>query len=109
MTRMSSGIIPGDDNHYGLALHAEPCYDIDQFQRPCYHTNDLWCLKYGADEAEEFDDTLSFLHNCSLTTKVHRYCEAGMLEASYKVDIKKLEDHMWAMGMMKEVSVHHLE
>ena len=32
-----------------------------------------------------------------------------MLEASYKVDIKKLEDCMWAAGMMKEASVRHLE
>ena len=32
-----------------------------------------------------------------------------MLEASYKVDIKKLEDHMWATGTMKEASVHRLE
>ena len=32
-----------------------------------------------------------------------------MLEASYKVDIKKLEDRMWAAGTMKEASVHRLE
>ena len=57
------GIVPGDDNHYGSPLHAEPSYDIDQFQRPRYHTNDLWHLKYGADKAEEFDNALSFLHD----------------------------------------------
>ena len=76
---------------------------------PHYHTDDLWHLKYGADEAEEFDKALSFLHDRSLTAEVHHYCEAGMLEASYKADIKKLEDHMWATGMMKEVSVRRLE
>ena len=103
------GIVPGDDNHYGSALHAEPCYDIDQFQRPRYHTDDLWRLKYGADEAEEFDEALAFLHDRSLTAEVHRYREAGMLEASYKVDIKKLEDRMWAAGTMKEASVRRLE
>ena len=102
-------IVPGDDNHYGSALHAEPCYDIDQFQCPRYHTNDLWCLKYGADEAEEFNEALAFLHDQLLTAEVHRYHEAGMLEASYKADIKKLEDHMWAAGTMKEASVHRLE
>ena len=102
-------IVPGDDNHYGLALHAEPCYDIDQFQCPCYHTNDLWHLKYGVDEAEEFDEALSFLHDHLLTAEVHRYHEAGMLEVSYKADIKKLEDRMWAAGTMKEASVRHLE
>ena len=32
-----------------------------------------------------------------------------MLEASYKADIKKLEDRMWAAGTMKEASVHRLE
>ena len=32
-----------------------------------------------------------------------------MLEASYKADIKKLEDRMWAAGTMKEASVHCLE
>ena len=103
------GIVPRDDNHYGSALHAEPCYNIDQFQCPRYHTDDLWRLKYGADEAEEFDEALSFLHDRSLTAEVHHYHEARMLEASYKADIKKLEDHMWAMGTMKEASVHHLE
>ena len=103
------GIVLGDDNHYGSALHAEPCYDIDQFQCPCYHTDDLWRLKYGANEAEEFDEALSFLHDRSLTAEVHRYREARMLEASYKADIKKLEDCMWAVGTMKEASVHHLE
>ena len=96
-------------NHYGSALHAEPCYDIDQFQHPRYHTDDLWHLKYGADEAEEFDEALAFLHDCSLTAEVHRYREAGMLEASYKADIKKLEDRMWAAGTMKEASVRRLE
>ena len=103
------GIVPGDNNHYGSALHTEPCYDINQFQRPRYHTNNLWCLKYGADEAKEFDDALSFLHDQSLTAEVHRYREAGMLEASYKADIKKLEDRMWAAGTMKEASVRRLE
>ena len=103
------GIIPGDDNHYGLPLHVEPWYNINQFQRPRYHTDDLWHLKYRADEAEEFDKALSFLHNHSLTAEVHRYREAGMLEVSYKADIKKLEDRMWAAGMMKEASVCHLE
>ena len=32
-----------------------------------------------------------------------------MLEASYKADIKKLEDRMWAAGTMKEASVCRLE
>ena len=32
-----------------------------------------------------------------------------MLEVSYKADIKKLEDRMWAAGTMKEASVCHLE
>ena len=32
-----------------------------------------------------------------------------MLEASYKADIKKLEDRMWAAGTMKEASVRRLE
>ena len=32
-----------------------------------------------------------------------------MLEVSYKADIKKLEDRMWATGTMKEASVHRLE
>ena len=103
------GIVPGDDNHYGSALHAEPCYDIDQFQHPQYHTDDLWHLKYRADEMEEFNKALSFLHDCSLTAEVHHYCKVRMLEVSYKADIKKLEDHMWAAGMMKEASVCHLE
>ena len=56
-------IVPRDDNHYGSALHTEPCYDINQFQHPRYHADDLWRLKYGADEAEEFDNALSFLHD----------------------------------------------
>ena len=103
------GIVPGDNNHYGSALYAEPCYDINQFQCPHYHTDDLWHLKYRADEVEEFAEALSFLHDHSLTAKVHHYCEAGMLEVSYKEDIKKLEDCMWAAGMMKEVSVCRLE
>ena len=66
-------------------------------------------LKYGADEAEEFNEALSFLHDQSLTAKVHHYREARMLEVSYKVDIKKLEDRMWAAGTMKEASVRRLE
>ena len=103
------GIIPGDDNHYGSALYAEPSYNINQFQRPHYGMDNLWHLKYGANEVEEFDEALSFLHDCSLTVEVHHYCKAGMLEAKYKEDIKKLEDGMWAAGMMKEASVCHLE
>ena len=103
------GIVPGDNNHYGLALHTEPCYDIDQLQCPRYHTDDLWHLKYRADKAEEFDEALSFLHDHSLTAEVHHYHKARMLEASYKADIKKLEDCMWAAGTMKEASVCCLE
>ena len=102
-------IVPGDNNHYGSVLHAEPSYDIDQFQHPHYGTDDLWCLKYGANEVEEFNEALNFLHDCSLTAEVHWYCEARMLEASYKADIKKLEDRMWAAGTMKEASVRRLE
>ena len=41
--------------------------------------------------------------------EVHHYCKAWMLEASYKEDIKRLENHMWAVGTMKEASVHRLK
>ena len=102
-------IIPGNDNHYGSALHVEPSYSINQFQCPHYGTDDLWCLKYGANEAKEFDESLSFLHDRLLMAEVHQYHEAGMLEANYKADTKKLEDCMWAAGIMKEASVQCLE
>ena len=75
-------IIPGDNNHYGSVLHAKPSYDIDQFQRPCYGMDNLWHLKYGVDEAEEFNNALAFLHDHLLTAEVHCYRKAGMLEAS---------------------------
>ena len=102
-------IIPGNNNHYGSVLHAKPSYDIDQFQHPHYGMDNLWHLKYRVDEAEEFNNALAFLHDHLLTAEVHCYHKAGMLEASYKEDIKKLENRMWAARTMKEASVCHLE
>ena len=78
------GIIPRDCSQYRGPLHAIP--DHDQGEHPRYAHDDLWCFKYSTDEA---DSSCLFFH--------------------YLEDMCKLEECMWEVGQLKDMSAHRLE
>ena len=101
------GIIPGDCSQYGGPLYAIP--DHNQGERPRYTHNDLWCFKYSADEKDQFDSTLEFIHDLSLTAEVTHFHKASHLLFQYQEDICKLEECMWDASQLKDASWCRLE
>ena len=97
------GMIPGDNSQYSGPLHAT--LDHDQGDCPRYATDDLWCFKFGADDFDDFESTLEWIHDMSLMAEVTRFRETSRLFAQYQKDICKLEVHMWEAGQMKDASV----
>ena len=101
------GIIPRDWSQYGGPLHAIP--DHNQGERPQYTHNNLWCFKYSADERARFDNTLEYIHDLSLIAEVARFHEASRLFSMYQEEIRKIEEHMWEAGQLKDASARRLE
>ena len=101
------GIIPGDRSQYGGPLYAIP--DHDQGERPWCAHNNLWCFKFGTDNKDCFDATLEFIHDISLTTKVTNYHKTSRLFFTCQEEIRKLEEHMWEAGQLKDASGCRLE
>ena len=101
------GIIPGDRNQYRGPLYAIP--DHDQGECPQYAHNDLWRLKYSADEWARFDNVLEHIHNLSLTAEVARFHGVSHLFFMYQEEIHKLEERMWEAGQLKDTSARRLE
>ena len=101
------GMIPRDWSQYGGPLYALP--DHDQGEHPRYAHDDLWCFKYGADERARFDNTLEHLHNLSLIAEVMHFCEVSCLFFMYQEEVRKIEEHMWEAGQLKDASAHRLE
>ena len=101
------GIIPRDQNQYSGPLYAIP--DHDQGERPQYAHDDLWHLKYGADERVWLDNALEHIHDLSLTAKVTHFHKASCLFFIYQEEVHKIEEHMWEARQLKDASAHRLE
>ena len=101
------GIIPGDHSQYGGPLYALP--DHNSGEQPRYAPDDLWRFKIGADEKARFDNALEYIHDLSLTAEVARFREASRLFFIYQEEIRKIEEHMWEAGQLKDTSAHRLE
>ena len=82
------GIISGDRNQHRGPLYAIP--DHNQGEHPQYAHDNLWSFKYGADKRDQFDSTLEYLHDLSLTTKVACFHEASHLFSLYQEEICKI-------------------
>ena len=101
------GIIPGDRSQYGGPLYALPDHDLGE--RPKYAHDDLWRFKLGADEKVHFDNALQYIHDLLLTAEVARFQEASHLFFNYLEEIRKIEEHMWGAGQLKDTSARRLE
>ena len=101
------GIIPGDRSQYGGPLYVLPDHDLGE--RPRYAHDDLWRFKIGADEKACFDNALEYIHDLSLTAEVTQFREASRLFFTYQEEIRKIEEHMWEVGQLKDASAHRLE
>ena len=101
------GIIPGDSLQYGGPLYAVP--DHDQGDRPRYAQDNFWWFKYGADDFYRFESALEHIGDLSLTAEVTRYREASRLFFQYQEEIRKIEEHLWQAGQLKDASGHRLE
>ena len=101
------GIIPGDRSQYGGPLYALPDHDLGE--RPRYAHDDLWWFKISSDEKARFDNALEYIHDLSLTTEVARFREASRLFFTYQEEIRKIEEHMWEAGQLKDASARRLD
>ena len=101
------GIIPGDNSQYGGPLYAVP--DHDQGERPQYAQDNFWHFKYGADNFDWFKSTLEHIGDLSLTAEVTRYHEASRLFFQYQEEIRKIEEHLWQAGQLKDAGGRRLE
>ena len=101
------GIIPGDSSQYGGPLYTVP--DHDQGDHPRYAQDDLWRFKYGTDDFDRFESALEHIGDLSLTTEVMRYHEASRLFFQYQEEIRKIEEHLWQAGQLKDASGRRLE
>ena len=101
------GIIPGDCSQYSGPLYAIP--DHGQEERPRYAHDDLWHLKYGADERARFDNALDRIHDLSLIAEVTCYREASCLFHMYQEEVRKIEERMWEAGQLQDASAQRLE
>ena len=101
------GIIPGDRSQYGGPLYALPDHDLGEW--PQYAHDNLWQFKLGADEKACFDNVLEYIHDLSLTVEVARFQEASHLFFVYQEEIRKIEEHMWEAGQLKDASACRLE
>ena len=79
------GIIPRDCSQYRGPLYTIP--DHNQEEHPRYMHDDLWRFKYITEKFNQFESTLEFLHDLSLTTKVHRFHKTSHLFFQYQEDI----------------------
>ena len=100
-------IIPRDNLQYAGPLYAIP--DHDQGERPRYTQDNFWCFKFSADNFDRFESALERIGDLSLTAEVTCYCEASRLFFQYQEDIRKIEDHMWQAGQLKDASGRRLE
>ena len=101
------GIIPGDRSQYGRPLYAIP--DHDQGERPWYAHDDLWRFKYSADGRAQFNNTLEHINDLSLTAKVAHFHKVSRLFFIYQEEVRKIKEHMWEAGQLKDASVCRLE
>ena len=101
------GIIPGDSSQYGGPLYAVPDHNLGD--RQWYAQDDFWRFKYGADDFDWFESALNHIGDLSLTAEVMRYREASRLFFQYQEEIRKIEEHLWQAGQLKDASGCRLE
>ena len=101
------GRIQGSNEDYGTPLYARPDYDV--LERPRYGADDVWRLRWGADDAAIFDASLAFLGDRTLTAEIHRFRESGHIIAKLDADIQRLENWKWEVGCIQEASIRRLE
>ena len=97
------GRVRGSSTDYGAPLYAWPDYDM--LERPRYGTDDVWRLRWGADDAAIFDMSLAFLRDRTLTAEIHRFRESGRIIAELDADIAWLENQKWEVGCIQEASI----
>ena len=100
-------MIPGDSNMYSGPLYTTPDHDVGD--RPRYAPDNLWQFKLGADNFARFNTALDFIHDLSLMAEVARYRETLHLFTQYQEDIRRLEEHMWEAGQIRDSSARRLE
>ena len=101
------GIIPGDNSQYGGPLYTVP--DHDQGERPQYAQDDFWWFKYGANDFDWFESALKHIGDLLHTTEVAHYRESSRLFFQYQEEIRKIEEHLWQAGRLKDASGQRLE
>ena len=101
------GRVRGSNEDYGAPLYAQPDYDM--LEHPRYGTDDVWRLRWGADDTAIFDASLTFLGDQTLTAEIHRFRESGCIITELDTDIAWLENWKWEVGCIQEASIRRLE
>ena len=74
-------------------MYVQPDYTV--LERPRYSMDDVWCLRWGADDTAIFDASLTFLGDRTLTAEIHRFRESGCIIVELDADIARLENWKW--------------
>ena len=101
------GQVQGSDRDYGAPLYAQPDYNV--LEHPWYSTDNMWRLRWGADDAAIFDASLTFLGDRTLMAEIHCFRESGWIIVELDADIAWLEDWKWQAGCIQEASIHCLK
>ena len=101
------GQVRGSNEDYGAPLYMQPDYEV--LKRPRYGTDNVWRLRWGADDVAIFDASLAFLGDHTLTVEIHHFQELGCIIAELDADIAWLENQKWEVGCIQEVSICRLE
>ena len=83
--------------------------DHNQGDCPRYAQDDFWQFKYGADDFDRFESALEHIGDLSLTAEVTRYREASCLFFQYQEEIRKIKEHLWQAGQLKDASGRRLK
>ena len=101
------GRVRGSSEDYAAPLYTHPDHTV--LERPRYGMDDVWRLRWGADDAAIFDASLDFLGDRTLTAEIHRFRESGCIIVELDADIRRLENRKWEAGCILEVSIRRLE
>ena len=101
------GRVQGSNKDYGAPLYAQ--LDYETLEHPRYGTDNVWCLRWGADDAAIFDASLAFLGDHTWAAEVHRFRESGRIIAKLDADIQQLENQKWEVGCIQEASIRRLK
>ena len=101
------GRVWGSSEDYAAPLYAQPDHTV--LECPRYGMDDVWRLRWGADDAAIFNASLDFLGDRTLTAEIHRFQESGRIIAELDADIRRLENRKWEAGCIQEASICCLE